>query len=111
VHLSEHGGTGGGIIGALAGIGLRLWGNDGRFRGWFHLGRDGEIVSADKLLAFESVETIRTPDGSAVPDDAHIAISDQLKTICMNGRSTLLVHPAGSDGVHRVLCKQELKRY
>lgn len=111
VHLSEHGGTGGGIIGALAGIGLRLWGNDGRFRGWFHLGPDGEVISADRILAFESVEAIRTPDGSAVPVDAPIAISDQLKTICMDGRSTLLVHPAGVDGVYRVLAKQELKRY
>lgn len=35
VHLSEHGGTGDGIIGALAGTGLRLSGNDGRFRGHF----------------------------------------------------------------------------
>lgn len=111
VHLSEHGGTGGGIIGALAGIGLRLWGNDGRFRGWFHLGQDGEIVSADRLLAFESVETIRTPDGATVADDARIALSEQLKTICMDGRSTLLVHPADENGVYRVLCKQELKRY
>lgn len=31
--LSEHGGTGDGVIGALAGIGLRLSGEDGRFRG------------------------------------------------------------------------------
>jgi len=111
VHLSEHGGTGGGVIGALAGIGLRLWGNDGRFRGWFHLGRDGEVVTADRILAFKSVETIRTPDGATVQDDAPIAISDQLKTICMDGRSTLLVHPADGDGVYRVLAKQELKRY
>lgn len=33
IHLSEHGGTGVGVIGALAGCGLRLTGNDGRFRG------------------------------------------------------------------------------
>jgi len=111
VHLSEHGGTGGGVIGALAGIGLRLWGNDGRFRGWFHLGREGEIVTADRILAFDAVETIRTPGGETVQDDAPIALCEQLKTICMDGRSTLLVHPAGDDGVYRVLGKQELKRY
>ena len=33
VFLSEHGGTGQGVVGALAGIGLRLSGSDGRFRG------------------------------------------------------------------------------
>jgi len=86
-------------------------GNDGRFRGWFHLGRDGEVVTADRILAFKPVEAIRTPEGTTVPDDAPIAISEQLKTICMDGRSTILVHPAGGDGVYRVLAKQELKRY
>ena len=35
--LSEHGGTGLGVIGALAGVGLRLSGNDGRFRGKWNL--------------------------------------------------------------------------
>lgn len=35
----------------------------------------------------------------------------QLKTICMNGRSTLLVHPSNGDGVHAVLAKEELKRF
>ena len=111
VHLSEHGGTGGGVIGALAGIGLRLWGNDGRFRGWYHLGPAGTVMSARKLRAYESIEDIRTPDDKPVDDSASIRISDQLKTICMNGRSTLLVHPANGDGVHTVLAKEELKRY
>lgn len=37
VCLSEHGGTGLGVIGALAGIGLRLGGDDGRFRGKWNL--------------------------------------------------------------------------
>ena len=40
VHLSEHGGSGQGIVGALAGVGLRLSGNDGRFRGAFDLPRE-----------------------------------------------------------------------
>ena len=38
IHLSEHGGTGDGVVGAVAGVGLRLFGNDGRYRGWHHLG-------------------------------------------------------------------------
>lgn len=68
-------------------------------------------MTADRILAFESVEAIRTPNGATVQDDSPVAISDQLKTICMDGRSTLLVHPADGDGVFRVLAKQELKRY
>ncbi len=111
VHLSEHGGTGGGVIGALAGIGLRLWGNDGRFRGWYHLGQAGSILTAGELRAYETIEDIRTPDNASVDDTARVRISDQLKTICMNGRSTLLVHPSNGDGVHAVLAKEELKRF
>jgi len=111
VHLSEHGGTGGGVIGALAGIGLRLQGNDGRFRGWYHLGQAGSIMTAEELRSYETIEDIRTPDNAPIEDTRLIRISDQLKTICMNGRSTLLVHPAGDDGIHVVLAKEELKRY
>lgn len=33
IYLSEHGGTGGGVIGALAGCGLRLSGFDGKIKG------------------------------------------------------------------------------
>ena len=34
--LPGYGGTGQGVVGALAGVGLRLYGDDGRFRGWYH---------------------------------------------------------------------------
>lgn len=111
VHLSEHGGTGGGIIGALAGIGLHMQGNDGRFRGWYHLGQAGSIMTAGELRNYDTIEDIRTPDNAPVEDAKRICISDQLKTICMNGKSTLLVHPADVDGILTVLAKEELKRY
>ena len=110
-HLSEHGGTGGGVIGALAGIGLRLWGNDGRYRGWFHYGKSGELMAASELKKFEAVEDIRTPDGESVASEALIALTDQLKTIRMNGKSTLLVQPMNSAHVHEVFAKEDLKRY
>ena len=110
-HLSEHGGTGGGVIGALAGIGLRLWENDGRYRGWFHYGKSGELMAASELKKFEAVEDIRTPDGEPVASEALIALTDQLKTIRMNGKSTLLVQPMNSAHVHEVYAKEDLKGY
>jgi tRNA(Ile2) C34 agmatinyltransferase TiaS len=51
VHLSEHGGTGLGVIGALAGIGLRLSGNDGRFRGWLKFGEQKTVTTVDALTS------------------------------------------------------------
>lgn len=40
ISLSEHGGTGQGVIGALAGLGLRLYGQDGRVKGQVDLGQE-----------------------------------------------------------------------
>lgn len=42
IHLSEHGGTGQGVVGALAGVGLRLIGNDGLFNGKHKLKLDDD---------------------------------------------------------------------
>lgn len=46
VTLSEHGGDGAGVVGALAGVGLRLGGNDGRFRGKWDFARLCEDIPA-----------------------------------------------------------------
>ncbi len=57
VALTEHGGTGEGVIGALAGAGLRLSGSDGRFRGKWDLvdlcfaDGDGLVSNARKQRA------------------------------------------------------------
>ena len=48
IHLSEHGGTGQGVIGALAGAGLRLIGNDGLFKGKLKLKLDDDSFSLRK---------------------------------------------------------------
>ena len=46
VHLSEHGGTGDGVIGAIAGCGLRLTGNDGKIKGKTKVENPAEIITA-----------------------------------------------------------------
>lgn len=110
VHLSEHGGTGGGVIGALAGVGLRLWGNDGRYRGWFHYAREGSEMTADELCQCEPVDEVRTPQGQLVTGASRVILSDRVKTVRMGGKSVLLVHPA-QGGTHRMVTKDELKKY
>lgn len=55
-HLSAHGGTGDGVIGAAAGVGLTSWGWSGRFiefgklRDWPALVRVGDLEAADLML-------------------------------------------------------------
>ncbi|MCG8553643.1 MAG: hypothetical protein MI799_24835, partial [Desulfobacterales bacterium] len=82
IHLSEHGGTGDGIIGALAGIGLRMTGNDGRYRGWYHLGNPGDIVTVADLCTHPFIDTVVQADGSELPPSEKVMIgSEKTKTV------------------------------
>ncbi|MBU1139034.1 MAG: hypothetical protein KKA76_08660, partial [Proteobacteria bacterium] len=76
VHLSEHGGTGDGIIGALAGTGLRLHGNDGRFRGWFDLGEAGKLTCPQDLCVHPSVDDVVDDEGQSLPENIRVIIAD-----------------------------------
>lgn len=114
VHLSEHGGTGQGVIGALAGAGLRLGGNDGRMRGTLTLPPAADHLSVGDLLAFDHVDAVQTRDGDALPDDAMIRLfGDKVKTVMIGGRSILLVtaDPLGDNDAWRSCSPRELKSY
>ena len=62
VHLSEHGGTGIGVIGALAGAGLKMTGNDGRFKGKFRLNADEQRVADVAHIKHQDIDEVRTLD-------------------------------------------------
>lgn len=97
VHLSEHGGTGLGVIGALAGVGLRLWGNDGRMRGSLKGLRPGECWRVGDLLKQAEVEAVRSVDGDAIDENESVLIGEKPKTVMREGASVLLVS-AGRTG-------------
>jgi hypothetical protein len=85
VHLSEHGGTGGGIIGALAAIGLRLHGSDGRFRGWHHLGNAGEVTTPTALCSHPFIDAVVTDTGEQLAGDTPIIFAENtVKTVLLN---------------------------
>ncbi|MGI9536528.1 MAG: hypothetical protein ACR2PB_05620 [Desulfocapsaceae bacterium] len=82
VHLSEHGGSGDGVIGALAGVGLRLSGYDGRIRGWKKTGEAGRTITIEKLCAVLDVPWAVDDTGTRLPDDGKVTISDErIKTV------------------------------
>ncbi len=115
IHLSEHGGTGQGVVGALAGIGLRLSGNDGRFRGWYHFGREGESIGVKVLRTHRFIDAVRSETGEILTDDTTVFFGgDEQKTVLQDGKQVLLVKKMLQG--ERVLdwttlTKQEVKKY
>ncbi|QWV93813.1 hypothetical protein KP004_01060 [Geomonas oryzisoli] len=93
VHLSEHGGTGHGVIGALAGVGLRLSGDDGRMRGSLTGVRPGLVLTVRELLEQPDVDAVRGLDGSTLAPEEPVSIGDKPKTVLRGGASVLLVRP------------------
>jgi hypothetical protein len=114
IHLSEHGGTGDGIIGALAGIGLRLQGNDGRFRGWLNLGESGEMTSPKSLCKHPFVDAVVDDDGHSLSEEIPVFLADsKIKTILCNHRQVIPVTATVDDSgpAWTTLTKSEIKRF
>jgi hypothetical protein len=114
VHLSEHGGTGDGVVGALAGIGLRIQGNDGRFRGWFNMGSAGETTTAAQLCEHPFVTDVIDEKGNSIAPQSPIRITDEkIKTILHNHIQVIPVsrHEEGNGCKWTTLSRQEVKKY
>jgi hypothetical protein len=111
IHLSEHGGTGGGVIGALAGTGLRLSGNDGRFRGRLKVGNIDDVVTVSDIKSQTSVNIVKSLDGYMLNDHDLIRLGEKVKAVLMGGKTVLLVYPSGSNGSARwqTCTKEQLK--
>jgi len=91
LHLSEHGGTGGGIIGALAGAGLAFGGNDGRFV-WLKGIREMEgILPVHEILDKSGVQDIQSINGGVINTHDLINLGDWFRPVLVNHMPTLLV--------------------
>ncbi|CFX39782.1 Uncharacterized [Syntrophomonas zehnderi OL-4] len=118
IHLSEHGGTGDGIIGALAGAGLRLSGNDGRFRGKLKIKPENEVASVSEILTksqtsirVDLVKSLET--GHILKKKEMVRLGETVKPVLLGGKSVLLVTPAVVDqeAAWITLSKTQLKEY
>ena len=115
IHLSEHGGTGDGIIGALAGTGLRLSGNDGRLKGHFLVGDINDTLMVRELLKKTGADIVKTEDGYALHDDDIIRIGKKVKAVYLDHKAVLLVFPVENNGnkgkLWETCSKEQLKKY
>ncbi|MGI6257946.1 MAG: hypothetical protein ACOYJU_07745 [Anaerovoracaceae bacterium] len=88
--LKEHGGDGSGVIGALAGVGLRLMGSDGTFRGGKEAKYAGSSFSVKEWLGKEGVEQVLDTSGNALDEKTQIHIEDRIKFALLNDKKTLV---------------------
>jgi hypothetical protein len=111
VHLSAHGGTGGGVIGALAGVGLRMSGDDGRVRGGLEIAAADGVVTVGEILARTYVDEVRTLDREPLrADDPVRLVGEKIKAVLQDGKAVLLVIPVQGEceGVRWQTCPKEL---
>lgn len=96
VHLSEHGGTGQGIIGALAGAGLRLSGSDGRFKGKIKIDTTNNVIPVKEILGQSKADQVESLDGEVLGENEMVEIEeDSVKMVLLNHKAVVLVRPTG----------------
>ena len=93
VHLSEHGGTGMGVIGALAGVGLRLAGTDGRVRGKYFQKQKNRVMTVGDILAQSTIDLVTTAQGVVIENEETVLLNEKVKGIYKDEKSVLLVEP------------------
>ncbi len=111
IHLSEHGGTGGGIIGALSGVGLRLYGNNGRFKGWLPVKDTDRKITAEKLMKNYDIDEVRDICGDVTDPMDIITLEGRIKTVLLDGLSVLPVKKITGDTGRVNLSKEEIRKY
>ncbi|QIZ77301.1 DNA-binding protein [Ferrimonas lipolytica] len=109
VHLSEHGGSGDGIIGALAGIGLRKYGSDGRLKGQIQLPQHCSSMLVAELIEQTAIEQVLDLAHQPLSSTAQIQLQGKIKAVRWHGQSCLLVDK--QDGLWHNVGRQQLKDY
>ena len=93
VHVSGHGGTHDGILGALAAVGLQLSGNDGLFITLPGLGNLPTEATVDELLASGPIDDVRDGGGHRPAPGELIELGDWVRPVLLGGRAVLLLDP------------------
>lgn len=114
VHLEGVTGERIGVIGALAAVGLRRDGNDGRFI-WLEGVRElTGTATAGRLLETTGIDSVESVDGCPLPADAEVTVDPWPRPVLLHGRAVLLTERFGSDDERsgwRILSKEAIRRY
>ena len=97
-----------GVIVALAGIGLRLSGSDGKIRGKFELEKSN--LSVAELLGLNFIEAVADENFKPLLLDERVNLIGAPKSVFLNFKATLLVKKE-ADGGFRNLSVKELRDF
>ena len=103
IQLGAPVGNGNGQIGALAGVGLRLGGNDGTFRG--KIAFNGKVVCTAKEMKQKlEIAGLYGLKGEVIPDNASVVISGSVKLVYRNFQAVAVGRPM-VDGTYELCSK------
>ena len=93
-----------GVIGALAGIGLRLSGSDGKIRGKFELKKSN--LSVRELLDLNCIEAVVDENFKPLFPDERVELIGALKPVFLDFKATLLVKKESGGGFRNLSLKE-----
>lgn len=103
-------GDGGGVIGALAAVGLCTAGDDGRYLWLPGLREMTGTITAGRLRRASAIHAASIADERPLPDDDAIELGDWVRPIRRGGEAILLVEPTGdAPGAWRVAARDLIK--
>jgi hypothetical protein len=93
VHLSGHGGSGAGMIGALAAVGLHISGSDGRFVWVPGMADAAGKVTYRQLLLLAGIDAAQDAEGREPGAEEVVDIGERLQPVLLGGRVVVLLDP------------------
>jgi hypothetical protein len=102
-------GNGDGMIGALAAVGLRAAGNDGRFLWLPGLRELSGSYTAGELKSLAHIDQIQDLRGKSPQEFDRIEVGEWLRPVLRGGKALLLVEEI--DHGWRVVAKEQVKRF
>lgn len=100
-------GTGGGVIGALAGIGLHRAGNDGRFLWLPGLRELKGTHRVEDIVLKSHIDRVCTLDQDELPPGTRVAVGEWVRPVLKNGQSILYVEEKNHEW--HVIAKDRIK--
>lgn len=111
VYLKEEGGTGQGVIGALAGIGLRLGGNDGEVKGEIKQFKKGEIYTVEQLVSSNIIDMVCDANLNPISKDKNIYVVWKAKPVMINEKIVLIVRWSDEKQLWTTMEKKDMREF